>query len=316
VLIGDAWGGSKLVEAALSERFETAPGIVTKSEIKPGHKGSADFELEYAYAVNGQRYTGTEYHVQPQFVGNGYWHAAHNANPVGQPVIVYYNPDAPHVAVLVPGLRTDVLFLLWLATPFNLIMIGLSGAWVWHLRGCRAFDPLLRRCVRRTRAGWLVRPDPTSRFVVIALAMLFVVTFVGCFVCGAYMGAFDFPPPWWVPALMWSVALVAPVVIGLRESRRCLLHINEEKRALTFTANSERVTLPLEDVLGTDVKIETRKSNGVEYAVSIVSLRWRDKFDQELTTPLAVYEEPADAAALVGWLSERLHLPSAAQGAV
>ena len=55
VLLIDGMIGSGVVEAVRSESFEPAPGIDTKSEIRPGRKGTVRFNLEYEYTVNGQQ---------------------------------------------------------------------------------------------------------------------------------------------------------------------------------------------------------------------------------------------------------------------
>src|SRR5262245_12299269 len=166
ILLPDVLLASGPVKAVRSESFEQTPGVVTRSEIAAGHKGSVDYEVEYIYTVNGQQYTSKEYHVQPQLLGNGYWRAAHDNNPVGKQVTVYFDPDDPGTAYLVPGLRSDMLLVYWCLMPFNLLVAGLW--WNAWNRSRRAFDPALRRCVRETPAGWLVRPDPTANFVEVA----------------------------------------------------------------------------------------------------------------------------------------------------
>jgi hypothetical protein len=315
VLSVDVLLGAGLVETVRSEQFETTPGIVTKSRIKPGRKGrTVSFEVQYTYTVNGQRYTGTKYHVQPDLVGNRYWFAAADANPVGTPVTVHYDPDDPATAYLATGFRSDVLLVIWCLTPFNLVVVGFAWAGWGYLTGRREFDPARWRCARETSGGWLVRPDPETRFIVRAFVCLLGITFAGFFVCLGYVMLFDFPPPWALPLSMWTVALAATVGFAARESRRALLHINELEGTIAFPHWGERVTVAREDVLGLALTTQTRWKDS--NFVHGVALRWRDQFGEERSTPLAEYEEPADADALCAWLSERLQLPTAAQVAV
>jgi len=315
-LLIDVFIARGLIEAARSEWFATTPGVVTKSDIKRGGRGSVRFEVEYTYTVNGQQFTGTKYDMQPHFVGNAYFYAARDAHPVGTPVTVHYDPNDPATAYLAPGFRSDWLFVAWWLTPFNLVGIGFLWAGWWHLTKRRGFDPALRRCVRRTQDGWLARPDADTRWALSSFAVLLIVTFFGCFLCGAYVMTFDFPPPWWLPVLMWTFAIVVSVLAGRWDSRRWLLHLNELEGTVSFTHNHEPVTISLNVILGVDLITEIRKPKGSSYEVVVISLRWRDKFDQTQTTKLAEYADAGDAVALVAWLSGHLGRPAVAQLAV
>jgi hypothetical protein len=313
LLIGafDVIIGVGVREGVRSESFDTAPGVVTKSDTKPGHKGSVDFKLEYTYAVNGQQFTGTKYHIQPQFVGNGYWYAARDAHPVGTPVTVHFDPDDPDTAYLVPGLRADILFIIWFLTPFNLILVALVWVAIWHGFRRRSFDPRLRRCVRLTPDGWRVTPSPENGFWPIAGIALFAITFAGCFVALAYVMIFDFPPPWVLPGLMWAVAVAGAVRCGIHYSRRECIRVNELERTITFLTDGQRPTVAREQILGIEVTPETRKAKGGDYEVFAVSLRWRPDTGAENSTRLAAYGKRADADALAGWLRKHLEMAPA-----
>jgi hypothetical protein len=319
ILVVDVFTGHNLIEAVRSEWFDTTPGIVTKSEITRDGRGRPTFEFEYTYTVNGQQFTGTKYDMQPHFVNNAYFYAAHDANPVGAPVTVHYDPGEPTTAYLAPGVRSDFLFSLWWMTPFNLVWIGFAWVAWWQFSGCRRFDSALRRCVRQTQDGWIVRPDANTRFLHIAFLGLFAIMFCGCFASAAYAMIFEFPPPWCLPLLMWTVALTAPVILGRWGSNHWLIYFNELEGMLRFRHNEEWVTLPRADVLGIDLKTETRMMKRdayeppVPYEVVIISLRWRDKSAKEQRTLLAEYASAEDAAALASWFTERLNLPSPTQ---
>jgi hypothetical protein len=316
VLMLDEMLGSGFVEAVRSERFVTTPGTVTKSEIGRGGRGTVRFNVEYTYTVNGQQYTGTKYHVQPQLVGNRYWFAARDANPVGAPVTVHFDPDEPAAAYLVPGLRPDVLFILWVLAPFNLFAGWFAWAGWAHLTGRRAFDPALRRCVRAVPDGWRARPDPATRFLPSASAILLLLTFCGAFVVGTYVTIWDDQAPWALPLVMWAGALTAAVVVAARTSRRALLHINELEGALTFRHAGARATVTRENVRDLTLITEIRKEKSGTSEVRVVTLRWRDKFAREQQTVLAEYQNADDALALIAWLTVQLDLLTAEQVAV
>jgi hypothetical protein len=311
MLFVDGMLGSGFVQAVRSECFATGPGVVTRSEIRQKGRRGASLILEYEYVVNGRPYTGTKYHVQPQFVGNEYWIAARDANPVGAAVTVHYDPDDPATAYQAPGLRPDALMLVWCLTPFNLVMLGLGWAAWGHLTGRREFDPSLRRCARPAPVGWLARPDPNTSFLISAFTFLLIVTFCGSFAWGLYVANVGLPPPWAVPLAAWALALPATALYATRASRRGVVHVNELEGAITFTHDEKRVTVPRERVTNIDAKAEARKAKSGLYEVQVVALRWRDEFDEPQATRLAEYRDSADAAALVAWLSERLNVPAA-----
>ncbi len=297
-------------KAIRSESFETTQGVVTRSETAHGHKGAVDYEIEYTYAVNGQQYTSKEYHVQPQFLGNGYWYAVRDSNPVGAQVTVYYDPADPHTAYLVPGLRSDLLSLLWFAMPWNLLAVGMWWGLLWYMWGWRAFDPKLSRCVRETPDGWLVRPDPMTSFVVSAFLWLLGTFVVGCFLTGGYTIVFADPPPLIVPLALYAVVPWIAYKGGRYGSQQGLMVINERESTVTFTHKYERITIARDKLLGIDIKTEPHKtSDGKPYETFVISLRWLDKIDCPQSTNLAEYDEIEDAVALDDWLREKLGLP-------
>jgi hypothetical protein len=309
MLVFDGIIGSGFVETARSESFETVRGIVTRCELKRARKGGVSIDLEYEYTVNGQLFTGTKYHVGPQFVGNKYWEAAHGSLPVGAQVMVYYDPDEARTACLVPGFRTDSLFLLWILTPFNLVMLGFLYEAIWYVMGRRAFDPALSRCVWLSRDGYSARPHPDTQFVAKAFVILLGITFAGSFLAGGYILAFDFPPPLWIPLAMWGLALGATVVFGERASWHALIHINELEGTIAFPVDWKRVIVIRSRVIGVEQTTEKRSKKELgEFEIFVVALRWRNDDDHEELTKLAEYDERADAEALANWLCEHLGL--------
>jgi hypothetical protein len=316
MLIIDGLLASGFVEAVGSESFETVRGVVTKCDLGRGGKGGVYLDIEYDYTVNGQLYTGTKYHLAPQLVGNKFWETAHNSLPVGTQVMVYYDPDEPRTACLLPGFRTDALFLLWVLTPFNLVMLGFIYEAIWYLLGRRAFEPSLKRCVWHAQDGYFARSDPYSQFVANAFLILLVVTFVGSFLIGGYVLTFELPPPLWIPLTMWGLALAVTIVFGLRESQRTLIHINELEGTIAFPVGWARATVTRSQVLGVENTTEKRGKKAEEYEIFVVALRWRTDDGHEELTKLAEYDERADAEAFGNWLRERLGMAVCATGTV
>jgi hypothetical protein len=315
MLFIDGLLASGVVETVQSESFETVQGVVTRCDLKRGRKGGLSLDLEYEYRINGQLYTGTKYHVDPQLVGNKYWEIAHKSLPVGAQVTVYFDREEPRTAFLAPGFRTDTLFLLWVLTPFNLVMLGFMYEGIWQLRRRRAFDPALSRCVWAAQDGYFARPHPDTQFLASAFAILLGVTFAGCFIIGGYVFTVELPPPLWIPLSMWALAFCVTVAFGVWESRQSLIHVNELEAAISFPVNWTRVTATRERVLGVETTTEIRKKKGLEdYEIFGVALRWRNDDGNEELTKFAEYDECADAEAFAIWLREKLGLAVCATG--
>lgn len=310
-LFVDSLVGTGMARAVRSESFEQAPGVVTKSEITGGHKGGVDFDIEYTFVVNGQWFTGTEYHVQPQIVGNGYWRAASESLPVGTVVTVHFDPRNPSDAVLVPGFRADQLLAVWMLMPFNLVMVGMLYSVGWPVRKRREFDPALTRCVRPTAAGWLVRVSPLNGVLPCTFFAFLGVSFVGFFVGIGAAFLFDGGAPLWFVIPLWVVGTSAAIWLGPRISHSEVLDINAHEGLITFPLLGGRRTVRFDQALGVDVVIEPRTKNRVQYDEFIVRLRWRDDFDREQVTQLASYADRVNADALTGWLREHLGVPAA-----
>jgi hypothetical protein len=296
--------GKGLVLGLRSDSFPTAPGTVTKNKLIPNNKGSVRLELEYTYAVNGVPYIGTNYHIPPQLVGDGFWIEAHDAHPAGLAAPVYYDPHDPSTAFLRPGLRPDSLFILWLLTPFHLITIAMAWAAWWALANRREFDPALRRCAWERSDGWTARAKIATSPLAFAFLTLLAVTFAGSFVCAGFTSLSNSPPQWWMPAGMWSAAFAVSVLIAVIGSRQLLVRVNDE--GIEFPVSCQRTRVERERVSGVTIATETRKSEKSSREVSVVSLHWRT--DVEQSARIAVYNEPADAARLADWLRERLGL--------
>lgn len=98
-----------------SSSWPTVEGVVTSSEVE-GDITASDFgsgwwpEVSYRFSVNGKIYTANN--IEVINVGNGntdnYAKQVVERYPVGKKVQVHFNPDNPAIAVLEPGIPTNV----------------------------------------------------------------------------------------------------------------------------------------------------------------------------------------------------------------
>ena len=100
-------------EGAASERWPTASGIVTKSEIGTLATGGRDDRIEYSPSVAYTFRVGTIEHVGHRVLFTAFDRKTHDEAaaiiaryPVGTTVVVHYDPDDPDDAVLEPGAPT------------------------------------------------------------------------------------------------------------------------------------------------------------------------------------------------------------------
>ncbi len=87
----------------VSAAWPTAMGAIIKSEIRrPAHTDSRyELAVEYAYLVNGTRYTGKRIEFgQKGYARRKTAEAAIEKYPANSSVIVYFNPEKPEEAVL------------------------------------------------------------------------------------------------------------------------------------------------------------------------------------------------------------------------
>ena len=315
-LVPDFLIGRVIVEAVRSAAFDTTPGVITRSDLCR-RRCEHPFDVEYTYTVNGRQYTGTKYEVGPQVRCDRYWRAVRDANPVGTPVTVHFDPDDPQQAYLAPGLRPEMLLMVWWLMPFNLLMIGMLWGGLRGLSGRRAFDPALRRCVWRTRDGWVARTDPDATLPAAVCLVLFFITFWGSVALATYLAMFEYPPPWWLSIMMWAAGLAGALALGAYASWEALIRVNEVEDTISFAAGMWKyTTMARERIRGVGIETETRKEicneKEFEYEVFLVTIRWQNKFDCKEVTKLTDYENRADAEALAGWLREKTGLPQEA----
>jgi hypothetical protein len=138
--------GAGLVRQARSADWPSVPGTILQSEVETsrGSKSTTyGLKVLYAWSVGGQRYEGTRYRVNAWRSGDrAHGEALVKRFPAGATVPVYYLPEKPSEAVLMPGVQGAELFTLLFMVPFNLVTLWggsvLVGIWRRH-KPLRAF---------------------------------------------------------------------------------------------------------------------------------------------------------------------------------
>ncbi len=309
------WGGVvAVVDAAVAYGVRTAirsadwtptDGVVTRSELKFGRKNAVSLDLAYSYTADGQRLTGREYQPGPHLFPSEKWRAVHAELPVGTRVTVYYNPADPAEAVLVPGLKPDVLLVLLGLAPFNVIAVGLGWAWWAAITRRRAFDPA--RDVRPTADGYAARLNgfgPAAVFGAALLALSFAGVFVVLFLVHDAGGV---PVSWAVDGGIWAVILAVCGLLAWTHRRpRAVVEGLDTLTVPTTPTGRTTTTVPRSAVREIDVRSATRLVKRSARQVFVPTLVL-DPAQPGLTEiPFAEYPEQADAEAVAGWVRERL----------
>jgi len=109
ILIGIAfviWGTTRFRLQQRSLQWPTATGIITQSELRTHvlRRGSEDYAaVAYTYEVQGIRRTGNQIALWSTDLRHRASAAFVKSHPVRSSVTVYYDPDHPETAVLIPG---------------------------------------------------------------------------------------------------------------------------------------------------------------------------------------------------------------------
>lgn len=110
-----------------SSSYSAADGTITHSSVRVSYrsKGRTRYspDFTYTYQVGSQIYKGSRYRFGQANASQSYVTQIVASNPVGTPVIVYYDPQNPAIALLVPGFNGRDLEAVLLLTPFNAIML-------------------------------------------------------------------------------------------------------------------------------------------------------------------------------------------------
>lgn len=112
--------------AAKSKSWPSAPGTITKSEVKVWKRdGNTHYEpdIAYSYTVEGKKFSSTKITVGDGALDNNVSRAIRlqAEYPVDKEVDVYYDPDLPESAVLQPGTKSGDLMLAGISALFFFI---------------------------------------------------------------------------------------------------------------------------------------------------------------------------------------------------
>ena len=136
-VVGSVKGWRELQLARRSTAWPSTPGEVVASAVEhESHDGSRSYRtaISYRYRVDGTLYTSE--HVSFGYIFTQSWDSRRLARdrsagyPVGRAVAVFYNPAAPQIAALEPGINRGT----WqgLVLPIGLLVVGLLSVVGWQ----------------------------------------------------------------------------------------------------------------------------------------------------------------------------------------
>jgi hypothetical protein len=323
VVVADAAVAYGVRTAVRSADWVPADGVVTRSELRTVRK-SLSLDLAYTYTADGREHTGRDRQPGPVMFPNKTLRQAHAALPVGTRVTVYHNPVDPAEAVLVPGLKPDVLLMLLALTPFNVIAAGLGWAWWAAVTRRRQFDPA--RDVRPTADGYAARLNGFGPAGVFAIAVL-AQSFAGIFLVIVLLhGAAEVPASWAVDGGIWAGILAVCGLFAWRYRQpRAVVEGLDTLTVPTTPTGRETTRVPRHEVRAVGVKADTqvvfggqtrtvttrsvtRTTKEYKRPVFVVTLTL-DPARRQPELAFAQYPEQADAEAVAEWVRERLSLP-------
>jgi hypothetical protein len=285
ILCFDVWVAHGLINQSRTQHFAACEGKVLHCAVKEESDSdgtSYSVEIEYAYQVQGQEYTGTR--VRYLTIEGRSWVEQFVADhPAGSPITVYHDPADPDSAVLVAGFDGSDLFMPLFLLPFNMVMLALwVGAPLSLFRrsgnnaglpfGTRVFESEAEFRVRLSRF-----PPFIAAFVTLTCGSIPVVVCVAFCSGLAASGA--------SAIIGWVVVLGGSALVYLLLARRAAagrddLVLDRLHRTLTLPqtfGRTEPVGIPLGDLLAVEV---VSKLDAERETVYVLTVRWRDGADE------------------------------------
>jgi hypothetical protein len=312
----DWMAGNTIVRQLASEKFPSAVGQITHSEVTVHHGKGASYgvDLRYSYKVAGRTFTAQRYRYGEMASSDSAWaRRAVAAHPVGSPATVFYNPRNPWDALLAPGLNGGDLMLPLFLTPFNIVMLGL-----WYGVGLtwrRLYPPPLAGGVKIIRDGFRTRARlPTFSALVAGLGTVALASFLGTFAV-AIGGGFHPSLPWVAGVI--ATAYGAGIAAYAWQWRKINsgdddLIIDEGARQLELPRTfqrKERITVGFSEI--TSLRVITcahaTSKGGTSYTYAPTLYPRGNEAQGE---KLADWSDKAKAEAFTDWLRERLGLTS------
>ena len=298
-----------------SRHYAPVAGQVTQSEVKfyRESKGGRGYKalINYRYQVGGQTFNGARLRYTSEPSGLVFANGMVAAHPNGATVDVFYNPNNPGDALLMPGIKGSDFMMVLFLTPFHAIMFGF---WVW------LGDWLRERIFRPLAGGVKIISDGTvtrvrlPRFVAAGsgLATTGALGFVSVFALGLSTNM--------QPSLGLVFAVIAAIYLAgagvyLWARRKISLGvddliINTARRTLDLPqthGRKRRVTADVADIESLTVEkiAHTSSKGGVSYTYApTVRLRGTEAGDQKL----ADWSDQVKAADFTDWLRKQLGL--------
>jgi hypothetical protein len=274
LLIGvfDVVYGGSVAAHARARAYPHTEGVIVSSAITNEAHDVHGVVVAYTYDVYGRSYRGTNYRGRDT-AQSGSWAAdAVRQLPVGARVPVFYDPAAPSVAVLRPGLSGDDGFFALFLLPFNVVALGLWSSVVKAARVSRPDDETGGLRVVEDQGVVRVRPDtlpPAGQALMAAAFAAFASVFVVAF-------GFSADPP---VAVVSSALVAVGIVTGLAYLRAVArrrtgvgdLVIDTFGRTLRFPLGRKapRESIPWSNIAGVVVEATTGGRGGVWYWVSL-----------------------------------------------
>jgi hypothetical protein len=310
------YSGQRIQELARqvqSARHSSVPGTIIHSRVftQKGSKGaiSHHFVVQYVYEVDGRRYAGKRVRHLMDNDSQERATALLERFPVQAQVPVFYRPDDPSDALLLPGVRGADLLSLMLLGAFQAFALAAGWALVVQRRRATTVVPAFERDGRTHVTLTEVSP-----------AMVGLFTLGGGLILGHISWSRGYTPSVTTALGLWAAALGlgVAVTLGLRmllRSGRFDLILDERTGRLSMPATfgrEQRLHVPCGQVVAV-VQDDIPGNKRRLYRLTLELSTPRAGLRREV---IAHWESQARAQALRQWLEERLKLeerPSRAQ---
>jgi hypothetical protein len=119
-----------------SARWPSAAGVITQSALREAYvKSFSGFipEVQYRYTVAGREFTGSQitFHLSQSIHTKDFAESCLKDYPTGKVVSVYYEPEAPGVSVLQPGIQSEQRWLLNIGLGY-IVACTIAFLWVFY----------------------------------------------------------------------------------------------------------------------------------------------------------------------------------------
>jgi hypothetical protein len=236
-LLFDAAGLKAIGHQLLAYGFAEAPGIITSSRVKVDSDGEGTSYtpvVNYRFTVGGNQVAGNTIRHGSFDIRPGEPYRLVEQFPAGTHVTVYYNPRQPSDSLLLPGLTSGHVFMVFFMTPFNIILLaGWLLVWDWVHARRRSSLP---RCakLKSTYDGFALKIYSMTPLAA-ALIGLFGVSFASIFAVAVLS---LFLPAAMPVSLACVVAIVVPAWIFRRQLKYAKVLEVDELRG-TFELRDE-----------------------------------------------------------------------------